>query len=106
MPVLTLTTAGTRQRFLAVPSSGLPGTRQVNRVTVELLTGTTVFLGMSLPAGSQDTVSSSVYDVKLTSSLPSFTIGPIGECNSVDLCNIWWDSDTNGATIAIAPVSV
>lgn len=106
MPVLTLAAAGTRQRFLAVPSSGLPAGRWVNRVTIVLLTGTTAYLGLSLPTGVQDTVSSTVKDMQLTSALPSFTVGPIGEGNNVDLCNLWWDGDTNGMTIDYAPVSV
>ncbi len=106
MPVATLTAAGTRQRLVAVPSSGLPAARWVNRVTILILTGTTAYLGMSLPAGVQDAVSSTVNDMRLTSALPSFTVGPIGDGNNVDLCNIWWDGDTNGMTINFAPVSV
>jgi hypothetical protein len=98
----TLTAAGTRQQLLAVPTDGLPGARWVNRVTIQLISGTAYF-GVPGPIGLQDTVSSTVYNVTLNTTFNSVTIGPVDQGNGVDLCSIWWDG-TTGAVIALMPV--
>lgn len=107
MPVLTLTTAGTRQAFVT-PTAGadLPTEFACSRCTVELISGTNVYLGLQKPLGKANTVSSTVYDVVLNSTTPSFTISGDPERNTVYLPNVWWDSDTSTAKIAISPITV
>lgn len=102
MSRLTLAAAGTRQAF----SSGtLPSQLFCNRVTIQLISGTTVYLGLQRPLGVSDTVSSTVNDIVLTSANPSFTIGPMHDGNGVALGSTYWDSDTSSAVIDIAPVT-
>lgn len=106
MPVLTLTTAGARQRLVTPSASSMPTDVACNRVTIQWISGTNVYLGMPRPKGTANAVSSTVYDIVLSSANPSFTIGPTSECNAVPLTDIWWDSDTSGATVSYAPVAV
>lgn len=111
---LTLTTAGTRQPVLAAADytdsttgTPRPTLRYCNRCTFQWISGTTIYLGLQLPRGSADSVSSTVYDIALSATNPAFTVGPIGEqSNDVDLGGIYWDSDTNGAKMTFAPVTV
>lgn len=105
MAVKTLTTSGTRQA-LAAANATTPTLRWCNRCTIQLLTGTTVYIGLPRPLGSANTVSSTVNDIRLTAANPSFTIGPIHDGNGVDLGDTYWDSDTSGATVSIAPLTV
>lgn len=106
MPVLTLTTAGTRQRFVTPSDSTQPSNLWCNRVTIQWLNGTNVYLGLPRQAGVANTVSSTVYDIVLSASNPSFTIGPTAGLNDVALFDIWWDSDTSSAKVSYAPVTV
>lgn len=100
----TLTTAGTRQAFASVGST--PTVQFCNRLTIVWLSGTNVYIGAPGPAGRGATVSSTVYNVVLNSSNVSFTLGPIGDSNNINLADTWWDSDTNGATVALVPLTV
>jgi hypothetical protein len=100
----TLIAAGTRQAFAAVGST--PTVQFCNRVTVQLISGTNVYLGLQAPIGVGNTVSSIVYNVVLSSAAPSFTIGPFGPGNGVNLADTWWDSDTSSAKVALAPLQV
>ena len=106
MPVLTLTAAGTRQRFVTPTAASNPTDVACNRVTIQWISGTNVYLGLPRPKGVANTVSSTVYDIVLSSANPSFTIGPTAECNAVPLTDIWWDSDTSSAKVSYAPVAV
>lgn len=102
---LTLTTAGTRQRFLAIPSDGLPTQRHCNRVAIQLVTaGATVYVGVQGPQGVADSVSSTVYNGIISDDQPTLTLGPFSEGNAVDLCLTWWDASANGVQIAITPM--
>lgn len=102
----TLTTAGTRQRVVAVPTDGLPAARHCNRVTFTLLTaGATIYLGLPAPLGQSAAVSSTVYDAALSDTNPNFTIAPTNTTNSIDLCLIYWDASANGVQMAVAALS-
>jgi hypothetical protein len=103
MPKLTLDAAGSRE---PLATGTTPTQVFCNRVTIQLISGTTVYLGLQRPLGSSDAVSSTVNDIVLTSANPSFTIGPTSGGNSISLTSVFWDSDTTGAVIDIAPVTV
>jgi len=102
---LTLTTAGTRQPFLAVPADGLPGQRHCNRIAIQLVTpGATVYIGAQGSQGVADSVSSTVYNAILSDDQPTLTLGPFSDGAAVDLCLTWWDASANGTKIAITPM--
>jgi len=105
MAVLTLTAAGTRQAFVT-PTTNLPTEFACQRCTIEWISGTNIYIGLPKPLGKANAVSSTVYDVTLNSTDRSFTIAGDPENNTVYLPNVWWDSDTSSAKIAISPVTV
>lgn len=104
---LVLSTAGVPQPFYTIVAGSLPTGVACNRLTVERISGTNIYLGLPRPKGASSSVTSSNCDVVLDAANPSFTVGPMSDGgNAVYLPAIYWDSDTSGAVIAISPVTV
>lgn len=109
MPILTLTTHGTRQQFMSasdytVNGMPMPTLKYAREIDIKLLTaGATVYIGKQRPRGVANAVDSTHYDIVLNDATPSIPIGYASEDNDVDLGDTWWDSDTDGAQIAIGP---
>ena len=113
MPASTVPVAGTRKAIRTSTDfgSGLdygPSRRWCNRCTIQWISGGELYLGLQKPIGVADTVSSTVNDIVLNSSNPSFTIGPSsGEGgNDVDLGGTYLDASVSGTAYRYAPVSV
>jgi hypothetical protein len=101
--ILTLTTPGTAQPF-ADPSNLSDLSRRCRELDIKLITaGATVYIGKMPPLGVGNAVSSTNYDLLLDDTTPTVPIGYASTWNEIDLAIIYWDSDTAGAKIAIAP---
>lgn len=100
MPVKTITTAGTRVQLNTATS---PALKYGKTLTIErdpANSGAYVFVGFQLPNGVGNTVSSTVFDAKLSAAVPSVSFGVGNEGDYVDSSLVWLDASTNGDKVS------
>lgn len=101
MPVKNVTTSGTAERLTS--TSALPSGSKCWRLTIQWKpanTSTTkIYIGYTKPHGVGSTVSSTVYDAVLTSSVVALTLE--SNCgNGIDISGIYLDSSASGEGVS------
>lgn len=106
MPIVNVTTSGTAVQLVSATNVKTPTARRCARLTLQWKpanTATTkIYIGIQKPHGVSSAVSSTNYDIVLTSAIVGYTLED--ECgeNSIDLGSIYIDSSANGEGVSYA----